>query len=55
MELVDDKEEEQAIDPRDIITISGRLENCENAKRALLVRIYCLLWVHSHKHLSDVY
>ena len=26
-------------DPRDIITISGRIENCESAKKALMVRL----------------
>lgn len=56
VELGDEKgEEPQAIDPRDIITISGRLENCENAKKALLVRIHCLLSVHSYQCFSDVY
>ena len=27
-------------DPRDVILISGRQENCENAKKALLVSIF---------------
>ena len=28
----------QAPDPRDVIVITGRAENCEKAKQALLVR-----------------
>ena len=31
-------EKKQAPDPRDVIVITGRAENCEKAKQALLVR-----------------